>query len=955
MVGIKAQEGATPLGPNGGGSDATSVNGEPLDLSECEQEPIHLLEHIQPHGVLLAVADDPDGRITHASANCADMLGTAAEDLLNRPLSEALPADLAALLRSRLTSFATQGSGATHGNITVCEPHLVKVDGRPQSWSLSVHRSGSRLVIEIEPAEARAQAKTADADPNPDALERTTSTHSREHGGDGEIDALHRLGDETVRAVAEVSGYDRVMLYMFHPDWSGEVIAETRRPDMVPYLGLRYPATDIPSQARRLYTLNLLRTIEDVAAAPVPVLSVPNGSDPQSGEPLDLTFSTLRSVSPYHIEYLRNMEVSATLTASVITDGELWGLIACHHRTPLRMTADVRAAVGRLAAALATRIETRQHRAAAHRQQVAARYITQLRTRLESGEPLPQALLTGPARIWELLGGEGGVVAAADSLAMVGLSPRPGTMRRILEIALASADDGLFITDRLGAHLSGTESGIAGVAIIFLSMDPVIAVGVFRPSESRDVFWAGDPSKPAERDPGRDRISPRRSFAAWKESHRDHARPWDAWTHCVLKQVAETARQHLPATDPLPRLGPAITALAEHLTPGATLTGGLMSGSAEGLALTVEEADGRVRLDMVNQTFRDLFGDLGDDETYTTLADRLGLPVDIHERAVLEPFTCECWSWRRGRRTLEISAWTVLTVANDSQTQSWRALSFRDVTESQRSARALASARERAELSSRLKSEFLSRVGHDLKTPLNAILGFSDMIRLGVGPTETNEQVVQYASIIHNAGTHLLAMIEDLLELSRFELGQNAPRDQTFDMVVLCQECMAWIKAYPGASDLSFSTNMPGRAVPVRADRTILARVLLNLLGNAVKFTRAGGTVDLTLRTDPAGSVTIEVTDSGIGIPDSEISTIFLPFRRGESADVAALEGTGLGLASAKTMVEAHGGHVEVTSSPGVGSTFRVVLPPDRCCDRAANAAALPASPAGAPDPSESS
>ena len=141
------------------------------------------------------------------------------------------------------------------------------------------------------------------------------------------IQVLAKLGAD---ACALISGYDRVMIYQFHGDWSGQVIAEHRKPEAEPYLGLRYPASDIPSQARQLYVVNLLRAVVDAHSLPIPIVS-----DPRSPR-IDLTYSILRSVSPYHIEYLRNMQVTATLTASLMVEGRLWGMIACHHPAPKR-------------------------------------------------------------------------------------------------------------------------------------------------------------------------------------------------------------------------------------------------------------------------------------------------------------------------------------------------------------------------------------------------------------------------------------------------------------------------------------------------------------------------------------------------------------------------------------------------------------------------------------------
>lgn len=915
---------------NDSGRDArTGTSGDDaLDLSECEREPIHLLGHIQPHGCLLALgADDPGGRITHISANSRTVLGAAPDSLLGRDPDAVLDGPVAALLRSRAAPYLTEEADLTPPPLT--ELHTLTRQGAALRWAVTAHRSGAHVVIEIEPVPGPAAGGDAGAD---------AGDHADGPGAEGDPPvgprsgaALHRLEDETVQAVADVTGYDRVMLYMFHPDWSGEVVAETRRPDMAPYLGLRYPASDIPPQALRLFTVNLLRIIGDVAAEPVPVLSKGPG-DGEAAESLDLTHSVLRSVSPYHIEYLQNMEVAATLTASVIVDGALWGMIACHHLTPRRITPDVRAAVADLARRLATCIEAQQRRAKAEQRQATERYLTQLRNRLASGEPLPQALLGGTARLWDPLGAEGGMLTVGGSLALVDLCPTVDDTRRALA-GIVSQSDAVFLTDRLAGHLEGAGPAVAGLAVAVLSRDPVIAIGVFRPPEEQEVFWAGDPTKPALQEPGRDRISPRRSFAAWKEAHRDRAKPWDEATRDTLEKIARVVRDHLPAADPLATLGPDIESLKTALTSETTQAVGGFAITGEGLALTVEAAEqgGVERVETVNRAFLDVFGETQPGADLAAVMDRIGLPADVGARSREGAFAFEYWSRRRGRRTLQIVGWPVLTIADQAGSRTWRALSFRDITETRRTQETMASARDRAELGARMKTEFLSRIGHDLKTPINAILGFSDMIRLGVGASHVDDKVVEYAGIIHDAGAHLLGMIEELLELSRFQLGSAGPGEQSFDLTHLCRECLDWIKAYPGAAELTLSAQLPAGAVAVQADRIIFARMVLNLLSNAVKFTPAGGTVDLRLRLPTEGGAVVEVADSGIGIPPTSIREIFLPFRRGDGAEVAEREGTGLGLTMVKTMIEAYGGRIEVTSAPGDGSTFSLILPAERC------------------------
>ena len=790
---------------------------------------------------------------------------------------------------------------------------------RPESAvTVSIHRHADRVFVEIEPPprsyDASATAKSAKTE-----IDDATKAEGRPGVGT----ALHHLIDDTVQAVADVTEYDRVMLYLFHPDWSGEVVAEARQPDMVPFLGLRYPATDIPSQARQLYTVNLLRVIADVAASPVPIIGSETTGEPD--EPPDLTMSVLRSVSPYHIEYLRNMGVAATLTASVIVDGDLWGLIACHHRTPHRVSPDQRSAVARLAQDLAEQIATRQRRLADRQWSRSAQYLNTLKTRLAENEDLASALLTGAMRVQDVLEADGAVITVGETMAMVGQCPTVAEARTVLAAAVDS-DASVYVTDHLAAVTGSADAAVAGLAVTILSRDPLFAIGVFRAPIVQDVFWAGDPSKPATRQSGQERVSPRQSFAAWKETHRDHSQPWAPWSIDLLDGIGRAAKAYLGTVNAQALIDAALATLEERSNVTMAAPGGFVDEGQHGFVMTVRDEAGHVSVSGVNRVFRELFYGVDEiDESWQAVGEHLGVPGDLMDRAFPGPVTCESWSRTRGRRVLEISGRSVLTVADQAGVRTWDVLTFVDVTAASRSAAALASARDQAERTSRLKSEFLANVGHDLKTPLNAIIGYSDLILSGVAGS-VPDQISGYLEAIHGAGRHQLAMINELLDLSRFETGRQALKKEVLDLGSLCANCRDWISVQPGADAQTWQWDLPAEPLPVRGDETILRRAILNLLTNALKFTPAGGSISLSIVPRRDGTVAIEVADTGIGIPEQDIHVVFLPFRRGSSAEVEAREGFGMGLAMVKAVTEAHGGWVEVTSTLGAGSTFRMVL-----------------------------
>jgi len=279
---------------------------DPATISNCDAEPIHLLGGIQPIGFLLTMSTD--GAVSRASENVHIYLGVTGAEILGRPVREFLPADLLHDIRGRLQLASNEGI-------------VERLFGQPlvpegPRFDVAVHFAGREAVLEFGPVTVETQNHLSALRSMIARLERRTST-----------EALFKVA---VRLVRTFTGYDRVMAYLFDEVGAGEVIAESVDGEMQPYLGLRYPGSDIPSQARALYRRNWLRMIVDVDAAPVPVIPALS----PEGEPLDLSMSVLRSVSPIQLEYLRNMGARASMSISILRGGELVGLIACHHREP---------------------------------------------------------------------------------------------------------------------------------------------------------------------------------------------------------------------------------------------------------------------------------------------------------------------------------------------------------------------------------------------------------------------------------------------------------------------------------------------------------------------------------------------------------------------------------------------------------------------------------------------
>ncbi len=314
--------------------------GTAIDLDNCAREPIHIPGSVQPRGVLV-VAQEPDLTISQISANVVELFGRTTAELLGRPIAELVGAAQAA---------AIERTAAVFGDLRERNPLelVIDINGTEVGFDAILHREKGRLLlVELELATG----------PRPFSF---PNTYQAVRGSVAELNraaGLSELYDITARAVRELTGFDRVMVYRYDADYNGEVVAEAKRDDLNAFLGLHYPASDIPAQARALYEKNWLRIIDDVNYAPAPILPVEN---PVTGRPIDLTHATLRSVSPIHIEYLKNMGVSASMSISLMRDGRLWGLIACHHYAgPHLPPYGVRAAAEFLGSTLSLRLVDR--------------------------------------------------------------------------------------------------------------------------------------------------------------------------------------------------------------------------------------------------------------------------------------------------------------------------------------------------------------------------------------------------------------------------------------------------------------------------------------------------------------------------------------------------------------------------------------------------------------------
>ncbi len=476
------------------------------DLTNCDREPIHQPGAIQPHGALL-VCNANDLVITHASENLERLCGIAAEAAIGQPIGNLFPSSQASGREMTLRQEVRDGRPVYMFS--------VRVKGITRPFDGIAHRSGNSIFFELEPGENERGLSA------PELYRLVQRAVSRFQQSDSVLDICQTC----VRHIRRITGFDRVMAYRFDEEWNGQVIAEEKRDDLEPFLGLHYPASDIPQQARELYSKNWLRFIADRDYVPAKLVPEVHAGSPR---PLDMSFSVLRSVSPIHLEYLRNMGVGASMSVSLMRDGKLWGLIACHHYSPRFVPYDVRTACELLGQWLSLTLANAEDREKREFRAASRATLEEMMANVERLDDMAPALIEQSPNLLNCLPADGAAVVIGERVLRIGQTPGESHVRALAEWITTNSSNSLFCTDHLqrsfGSGLFGSVA--SGVLAISLTSSPRQQVFWFRTEQIRTVDWAGDPQKSVSKGDGEARLSPRGSFALWKQIVRGRSAPW---------------------------------------------------------------------------------------------------------------------------------------------------------------------------------------------------------------------------------------------------------------------------------------------------------------------------------------------------------------------------------------------------------------------------------------------
>jgi light-regulated signal transduction histidine kinase (bacteriophytochrome) len=479
-----------------------------VTLDNCAQEPIHIPGSIQPHGAILVL--DSGGELVSHSANAAAMLRLPLS--LHTPLAGiGLDDDVRKMVLDCLAEMA--GGEAP--------PMAVETTIGDAGFDCIIHAHQGLVIVEYERRDVPSMTVSLFALKAHGAIERLRRQKT--------VEALLRSAVEQIRAI---TGFDRVMAYRFRHDDSGDIVAEACLPTLEPFLGRRYPASDIPAQARRLYVVNTLRLISDVGYAASPMLGRADAA------PLDMSYCVLRSVSPIHIEYLKNMGVGASMSISIVINGHLWGLIACHHQAPRQVPYSIRMAADVMAQVLAAEVQALEMRERSALIEHAAELRARVMESMLHDEDALAALIPHADELRHALGAGAVIIIDAGRVHVHG-DVAPEAVAAVLQslplngaaqVTRAGRDDWPE-AQRAGC---GKWVGLLGLRYDTAAPGWLLAL---REEQVESVRWAGQPGKIIAHGPLGPRLTPRGSFEEWRENVVGRAEPWEPVYSIIARQL----------------------------------------------------------------------------------------------------------------------------------------------------------------------------------------------------------------------------------------------------------------------------------------------------------------------------------------------------------------------------------------------------------------------------------
>lgn len=476
------------------------------DLDNCDQEPIHIIRMVQAYAVLIGVDLDTLS-IIHTSENSQSVLGIPHQELLGHPIADFLHPEVMEQLQSGLEA----------SDFLPINPIIITSFGGKllaKTFHLIAHIQQNTLLMEFEQRDPKVSSSRF--------LQKSDQTVQKIQAARD----LSKLFQETAREIKKLTAYDRVMIYQFDEQYNGNVIAEAKEDHLSPFYQLRYPASDIPKQARALFLRNQVRIIVDSYAEPAQIVPPVH---PKTGQPVDQTDSVARGVSPIHIEYLRNMGVRASMSVAIVKEEKLWGLIACHHYQPKLVDYRLRNMIRFLSRILSGHLALQEAHDFREQSLQASIVRSHLLEQMSRKWSVLEGLLQNKFTLLDLNQASGAALLLDGRLHTIGQCPSETKIVELINWLTKNGESSVFETHELSKHWpEGTsiKNEASGVLSVQIAHTPPEYILWFRPEVVQTVRWGGNPEKAISFSESQMRLSPRKSFETWKQQVLNTSHPW---------------------------------------------------------------------------------------------------------------------------------------------------------------------------------------------------------------------------------------------------------------------------------------------------------------------------------------------------------------------------------------------------------------------------------------------
>lgn len=885
-----------------------------FDAIFCGKQPLHNTNHIQSHGVLL-VLEKSNLQVVQTSENVAQLVSLTREEIVGKPVKNIITGESYHLFQSAVLSLRFKTKVPLELTFIV--------DGSRKEYLTLIHEKDDLLMVEIE---------FADAIENKSSFINVFQQVKQVMTAVDAATTVNEVCHIAALEIKKISGFDKVMIYTFDEDWNGTVLAEAMEKNMDSYLGLKFPASDIPKPARDLYFKNPFRLIPDCNYEPVPLSPYVN---PVTNTASDLTDCKLRSVARVHIEYLRNMGIVASMSTRIIHREKLWGLISCHHRNAKFLSFEETSVFELLSNALSARLSSILNKRSSDRTEELNNYFNTILQQTALFDDLVKMLVYKSEILLKLLSAEGVAICWNGKIEIVGLAPEERDIAELQQWLLQKKIKQTLHLPALSFAYTKAElyAEMAG-GLVVLPIEPETGncILAFRPEAIQQVKWGGNPNEAITFEKNSAQYHPRNSFQVWKETVKGNSVAWSADELAIIERFRNFLVEYS-----LERRNRDLESAIKEFT--------FMANLIPQLVWTAR-ADGFV--DFFNDRWYSYSGlsveqSLGSGWKAALHPDDLEKTVQVWEQSVNKKMNYEIeyrllnndgtYSWFLGRAfpltdsSRDVIKWFGTCTKIEDQKKMEKTLEQKVLERTVE----LTALNNQLEQSNSDLRQYAFVTSHDLQEPVRKIQVFGNLLKEKY--LHKNERKSEeYLDKILLSSARMKNLITDLLAYSSVS---NKINWQSTDLNVVLGDVL---------NDLELLVEEKKARIDFHKLPTIISQegqmrqVFQNLLQNALHYTFVGRppeisissrflpTADFDALTVAEGPFTeIVIKDNGIGFDQKYAEKIFQIFQRLQPR--GNLSGTGIGLSIVKRIIDQHNGVIKATGVENEGATFTFILP----------------------------